>query len=121
MLAPELSRPEVLVPVVSISRGEPAPRIERRVMKITAYTASDKGMNGLRITANGERVQEGRTIAADHSIPFNTQIYIPALGKTFTVTDRGGAIKGDRLDLFMEKRKDAMEFGVQEMEVFIRE
>ena len=91
------------------------------MMRVTAYTAKDKGMNGLRITANGERVQEGRTIAADQSIPFGTQIFIPALGKTFVVTDRGGEIHGDRLDLYMEKRKDAMKFGVQELEVFIRE
>ena len=88
-------------------------------MRVTAYTAHDKGMNGKGITANGEHVQEGRTIATDPSIPFGTQMYIPALGKTYTVTDRGGAIHGDRLDLYMERRKDALEFGVQEMEVWI--
>ena len=102
-----------------VSRGEPA-QIERRVMKITAYTARDKGMNGKGITANGEKALEGRTIAADSSIPFGTEIYIPALGKAYTVTDRGGAIYGDRLDLFMEKRKDALKFGVQELEVLIK-
>lgn len=111
---------EVSVPVTSISRSAPAPKVERRVMKVTAYTAKDKGMDGLRITANGEKVQEGRTIAADHSIPFGTQIFIPALGKTFVVTDRGGAIHGDRLDLYVESQKDAMKFGVQELEVLIR-
>lgn len=90
-------------------------------MRITAYTASDRGMNGKGITANGEHAIEGRTIAADQSIPFGTQIYIPELGKTFVVTDRGGAIHGDRLDLYMERYDDAMEFGVRELEVFIRE
>jgi 3D (Asp-Asp-Asp) domain-containing protein len=106
---------------VQISRGEPAPRIDSRVMKITDYTASDKGMNGKGITTSGERVLEGRTIAADIDIPFGSQIYIPDLNRTYIVTDRGGAIHGDRLDLYMENRKDAMKFGVQELEVFIRE
>ena len=109
-----------LAPTQQISRGEPAPTVERRVMRVTAYTKNDAGMNGRGITTSGVRVAEGQTIAADSSIPFGTEIYIPALGRTYTVTDRGGAIYSDRLDLYMEKRKDALRFGVQELEVFIR-
>ncbi len=105
---------------VMVSRSEPVQRIERRVMRITAYTAHDRGMNGKHITANGEHTQEGRTIAADSSIPFGTEIYIPELGKKYTVVDRGGAIYGDRLDLFMESRKEALEFGVKYLEVIIK-
>ena len=115
-----ISTGDTLSPSHQASRGEPAPRIERRVMKITAYTARDKGMNGKGITANGEKAIEGRTIAADASIPFGTEIYIPALGKAYTVTDRGGAIHGNRLDLYIEHRKDAIVFGVQELEVLIK-
>ena len=115
-----ISTGDTLSPSHQVSRGEPVQRIERRVMKITAYTARDKGMNSKGITANGEKAIEGRTIAADSSIPFGTKIYIPALGKTYTVTDRGGAIHGDRLDLYMESRKDALKFGVQDLEAIIR-
>jgi 3D (Asp-Asp-Asp) domain-containing protein len=88
-------------------------------MTVTAYTAHDAGMDGRGITASGEKVQEGRTIAADKGIPFGTQIYIPALDHTYAVTDRGGAIKGNRLDLYMESRKDALRFGVQELKVLV--
>lgn len=101
-----------------ISRGD-APKIVRMIMKVTAYTAKDEGMDGKGITSNGEHVQQGRTIAADESIPFGTRIYIPALGKTYTVVDRGGAINGNRLDLFFNKVNDALTFGVQELEVLI--
>ena len=93
---------------------------DRRVMRITAYTSHDRGMNGRGITASGERVQEGRTIAADENIPFGTEIHISALDRTYTVTDRGGAISRGRLDLYMESRKDALAFGVQELEVVIQ-
>lgn len=114
----------VPVPVAAIgrqiSRGEPAQRIESRMMRVTAYTDSDKGMNGKGITANGEKTLQGQTIAADSSMPFGTQIYIPELGKTFTVTDRGGDITGDRLDMYMESREDALEFGNRELEVRIK-
>ena len=124
-LTPELAKaPESKVVMVSApvqqSRGI-EPRIERRVMEVTAYTANDTGMDGHGITANGEHVQEGRTIAADISTPFGSQIYIPALNHTYTVTDRGGAIKGDRLDIFMKNRKNALKFGVEYLEVWIRE
>lgn len=105
------------IPVVVV---ETEPVEDRRVMQITAYTANDFSMNGLGITANGERVQEGRTIAADKSIPFGTEIFIPELDRTYTVSDRGGAISRGRLDLYMDSRADAMEFGVQELEVIIR-
>jgi 3D (Asp-Asp-Asp) domain-containing protein len=113
------NNPVVVPEPVEVSRGE-THRIEKRVMRVTAYTASDTGMNGKGITTSGEKVQEGRTIAAPPDIPLYSQIYIPVLGQTYTVTDRGGAIKGNRLDLFMESRAEALEFGVQELEVLIK-
>lgn len=106
-----------LVPVPAVA-VEPEP--ESTIMTITAYTKNDRGMNGKGITANGERVQEGRTIAADKSIPFGTEIYIPEMERTFVVSDRGEDISRGRLDVFMESRKDALEFGVQNLEVIIR-
>jgi len=121
VLSPLRSIPApVVVNSRQASRGETAPKIESRIMHVTAYTESDKGMNGKGITANGEKAQEGQTIAADSSIPFGTQIYIPELGKTFTVTDRGAAITGDRLDMYMESREDALKFGDRELEVRIK-
>ena len=107
-------------PAAVVSRGDPAQRVERRVMQVSAYTIGDEGMNSKGITASGEEVLEGRTIAADSSLPFGTQIYIPELGKTFTVTDRDSSIKGDQLDMYMESLKGALEFGTRELEVQIK-
>lgn len=104
---------------VEVSRGE-EPRTEKRIMTVTAYTNKDKGMNGKGITTSGEKTIEGRTIAAPKEIPLGSEIYIPALDHTYTVVDRGGVIKGNRLDLYMDKRSDAFDFGVQDLEVWIR-
>lgn len=104
-----------------VSRGAEIPQAVKRVMTVTAYTSKDKGMNGKGITASGDRVQEGVTIAAPSWVPIGARIYIPALGKMFVVQDRGGAIKGNRLDLYMENRKEALKFGVQVLEVEIWE
>ncbi|MGE4272092.1 MAG: 3D domain-containing protein [Desulfitobacterium sp.] len=111
---------------VSVSRGAPEPVIERRVMTITAYTDGYEstgkvpGDPAYGITASGEQTQEGRTIAAPSEYDFGTQIYIPELGRVYTVTDRGGAIKGDRLDLYIEDLDRALEFGVRDLEVYIK-
>lgn len=103
-----------------VSRSVDSPKVIRKVMRITAYTSKDLGMNGLGITASGTKAVEGRTIASDRNIPFGTQIYIPALHMTYTVEDRGSAIKGNKLDLFMESRSEALKFGVKYLEVYIK-
>jgi 3D (Asp-Asp-Asp) domain-containing protein len=63
-------------------------------------------------TASGEQAEAG-TIAADGSIPFGTRFYIPELDYIredgiFTVQDRGSAIKGNTIDVFLPNpaRKD---------------
>lgn len=89
------------------------------VFEITAYTAHDRGMNGKGITASGVRARRWHTVAASRSYPFGTRIHIPALGKTFTVEDRGGAIRGNRLDLFVGDRKEALKFGRRKLEGII--
>ena len=123
--APEYADPPRPM-VAEVSRGAYEPTIERRVMRVTAYTdgyestGKRPGDPAYGITASGERTQEGKTIAADKSIPFGTEVYIPELGQIYIVEDRGGAIKGDRLDLYIESLEDALEFGVKDLEVFIK-
>lgn len=120
VIAPEWDDSE---PVIKCTQAYPSvpERIirERRVMRVTAYTAHDKGMNSRGITASGERVRENHTLAAPREIPFGTKIHIPDLGRTYTVTDRGGAIRGNRLDVYIPDRKNMIEFGVKYLEVEI--
>lgn len=69
-------------------------------------------------TANQTVAVEGVTIAADISIfPYGTHLYIN--GHQYTVQDRGGAINGNRVDIYFENHQDALNFGVQYKEVFI--
>ena len=39
-------------------------------------------------------------------------------GHIYTVEDRGGAIKGKRIDIYFESHEEAERFGVQYIEVF---
>lgn len=106
-ILPLLCKAETKPPVKTFPKHQ-GPKV---VFEITAYTARDKGMNGRGITASGVRARRWHTIAASRSYPFGTRIHIPALGKTFVVQDRGGAIRGNRLDLFVGDRKEALRFG----------
>lgn len=110
-----------VVPVRHISKPMPSrsmPQISQ-TMVITAYTIDDEGMDGLGITSSGIPVKEGITIAAPPTIPFGTQLYIPALNSTYTVTDRGDDIQGNRLDLYIADKEEALIFGRQTLEVII--
>lgn len=62
------------------------------------------------VTANGSKARYG-TIAADTSrYPFGTIMYIEGYGYG-KVADRGGAIKGDRLDLYFPSHRKATQWG----------
>lgn len=64
-------------------------------------------------SATGAKLSEGVSIAADFSVlpPF-TQVEISSMG-IYTVHDCGGAIKGNRIDIYFENHEDAQAFGVQ--------
>ena len=88
---------------------------------ITAYCpcrkCCGKWANG--ITASGVTAKANHTIAAPKNIPFGTILIID--GIEYTVEDRGGAIKGKRLDLFMENHETCLQWGKQKKEVFVYE
>lgn len=68
--------------------------------------------------AIGERLTEGYSIAVDPTvIPYRTEVIIN--GHTYKAQDCGGAIKGNRIDVYFEDHQDALDFGVQYTEVFV--
>ena len=70
------------------------------------------------ITASGDKATEGVTVAMDKSMPFGTKIYIDGVGERI-VQDRGGAIKGNRIDLYFDSHQEALNFGRQTKQVTI--
>lgn len=68
--------------------------------------------------AIGEELKEGYSIAVDPDvIPYGTDVIIN--GHTYKAQDCGGAIKGNRIDVYFEDHDDALEFGVQYTDVFV--
>jgi len=77
----------------------------------SAYTAAadECGWN-TGITASGLIVEENRTIACPPEYPFGAEIKIEGYG-TFVCEDRGGAIKGNHFDIYMQTKAQAFAFG----------
>lgn len=96
----------------------------------TGYTAGpestgkSEGHPGYGITFSGLQVKRDlySTIAADLNVfPLGTIIYIPDYGYG-VVADIGGAIKGNKLDLFFHTVEDVYaEWGKKELDVYVIE
>jgi len=58
-------------------------------------------------------------VAADRKYHFGTEIVVPGYndGKPIKVLDRGGAIRGNKLDVFFHSHKKAMQWGVKYIDV----
>jgi 3D (Asp-Asp-Asp) domain-containing protein len=97
-----------------------------QVYEVTAFTAGAESTGktpshpAYGITASGARVKEGVTIACPPELAFGTVIEIEGVGKRVCL-DRGGAIKGRKLDLYIASLSEALRFGRQHLKIRIVE
>jgi len=104
----------------TLPTGEREEMRETRRMVVTAYdNGTGRGKkNASGVTSSGEKTRKG-TIAADIRLyPYGTRMYVPGYGWG-EVQDRGSAIRGDRIDVFFPKKKDAIAWGRQTLDVTI--
>ena len=85
-------------------------------MKASAYSAYDPG-NGS-YTYGGNLLRKGLVAVDPAVIPLGTRLYIPGYGYAIA-DDIGGAIKGQRIDLAFDNRREALNFGVQRVTVYV--
>ena len=62
------------------------------------------------ITASGTKATAGRTVAMSSKYSFGTKVEIKGMG-TYVVEDRGGAIKGNKIDIYFNSHQEALNFG----------
>lgn len=62
------------------------------------------------ITASGTKATAGRTVAMSSKYSFGTKVEIKGMG-TYVVEDRGGAIKGNKIDIYFDSHQEALNFG----------
>ncbi|MFD2924088.1 3D domain-containing protein [Halobacillus naozhouensis] len=113
----------------ALDLGKKSPNHERfdkvkRVVNVeaTAYTANCEGCSGTTYTgidlhANPDR----KVIAVDPDvIPLGSKVRVPGYGVA-VAGDIGGAIDGNRIDIFMSELDEALQFGRQHIQVEILE
>lgn len=108
----------------AVSNSEVVEQWKTVQMRVTAYCPCPKccGNYSDGITASGHKVIDGDIfVAADKRYPFGTEMIIPGYTGPLgvKVLDRGGAIQGDRLDVFFNSHQDALEWGVRYLDVKI--
>lgn len=84
---------------------------------VSAYCACAKccgKTNG--ITASGAKAKANHTIAAPSTYKFGTKIEIAGMG-VYTVEDRGGAIKGNKIDIYFNSHAEALKFGRRNLKI----
>ena len=89
----------ILAPVGTLDGRTEA---EATIWRVTAYCPCERccGAFADGITASGHVIKPGdRFVAADKRFEFGQMFVIPGYGRV-PVLDRGGAIKGNKLDLF---------------------
>lgn len=103
-----------------VSRGE----IRRLRAEITGYDLSVESCGktpedpAYGITASGEYAREGIIAVDPIVIPMHSVVYIEGMG-TFVAKDTGGAIKGNRIDIFFDEYKEAIKFGRQHRNIYV--
>lgn len=75
-------------------------------------------------TASGAPTRAYHTIATPKTFSFGTEFFIPYFSKAsnkgiFVVEDRGGAIKGNRIDVFFNTHNEALKFGRRTLKIYI--
>lgn len=107
--------------------------IARKAIKMvaTAYEAGPRstgkrpGDKGYGITASGARAKRGTVAVDPRVIPLGTKLYVKSLTPGvpdygFAIAqDTGGAIKGNKIDLFMDTVWECLQFGRRPVMVYI--
>lgn len=122
----------MMVPTLPLNKSKSVTKPERNPkpadewqtvrMRVTAYCPCSKccGQYADGMTACGHVIQPGDTfVAADKRYAFGTKMLISGYsqGQAVKVLDRGGAIKGNRVDVFFPSHQEALEWGVQYLDV----
>ena len=87
-----------------------------KIFKVTAYCSCAKCCGKTTgYTASGTVATAGRTVAASSQFAFGTKLIIN--GHEYTVEDRGGAVTGNKIDIYMNSHTEALAWGVKYLPV----
>ena len=100
---------------ITTSRG--STRFEKAmVVTATAYCSEDPGVTNR--TSVGAPLKKGVIAVDPRVIPYYTKLYVPGYGFGQAL-DTGGAIKGNRIDLAMGSKSEALKYGRKNIKIYL--
>lgn len=114
------------------SRGRPLRYQKVYIMRATAYDLSFESCGKYPdhpeygITYSGTRARPGVVAVDPRVVKLGSKLYIESMDRTpdygfAKAEDTGSAIKGNRVDLFIENRSQALRYGVRTVKVYVLE
>ena len=97
-----------------------APRKVKKEMKVNISAYSSQDPNCSKYTSTGQILRKGIVAVDPNVIPLGTKLYIPGYGYG-VAADIGGSIKGKRIDVAFDTRKEALKFGRRDIVIQILE
>ena len=99
--------------VINIKRGFDKMNGKEMKVRATAYCNDP-------ITSTGKKPRPYHTLAVDPKIiPYGTRVYIPEFNKVFIAEDTGGAIKNNRIDIYMNNEYECRQWGIRNITIII--
>jgi len=102
------------------SRSDSDTVVREFMVSASAYTASCKGCSGITSTGINLKKNPGlKVIAVDPSvIKIGTKVYVEGYGYAIA-GDTGGAIRGNKIDVFIPNKSDALKWGRKTVKIKI--
>ncbi len=128
LAAPARTDEPTYPPTMRWFNGRPVRPARTLWMIVTAYTPDEQSCgdsaDGITASLHDVGTNASRLVAADtHLLPMGSMLSIPGYdeGRIVPVLDRGGAIKGSRLDVLYQTNERARGWGVQRLPVTVWE
>lgn len=112
---------ETIVESMPISYNQKLPFTNIGQFDLSFYCPCEKCVGKKKIvrTASGTKPKANYTIAVDtRIIPLGSILYIEGFGY-FVAQDTGGAIKGNRIDIFVNSHQQALKLGRKKANVYL--
>ena len=107
--------------VITLATGEVLTYQDTMQVRATGYTHTDAGCD--MITAAGTPVRIGTVAVDPRFIPYGTRMFIVSNDGAYiygisVAEDCGGAIKGDRVDLYFPTTSECFQFGFRDCTIY---
>lgn len=97
-------------------RLKPKKYSRKMEVEATAYTSGVGGVGNY--TSQGHKLRRGYIAVDPNVIPMGTEVFIEGYG--FAIADDiGGAIKGNKIDVAVDSKEEAMQYGRQKTTLYI--